>query len=231
MKIRLLGTGTSTGVPELACSCEVCTSCDARDSRLRTSAIVEVNGKNILIDCGPDFRTQMLRCSYKKIDALLLTHHHYDHIAGIDDLRPFCRSGAIDIYADEDTIEHVRGFFPYCFAENKYPGVANLEVHGRMPILGYRIGEFAYITDMSYITPEELDALKGVKLLVINALRFSKPHRTHQTVLEALRIVEFLKPERTFFTHIMHHIGLHAKIEKVLPEGVFLGYDNMEIEL
>lgn len=253
MKIRLLGTGTSTGVPELACSCEVCTSCDARDSRLRTSAIVEVNGKNILIDCGPDFRTQMLRCSYKKIDALLLTHHHYDHIAGIDDLRPFCRSGAIDIYADEDTIEHVRGFFPYCFAEKKYPGVANLEVHeiaagnildidgvqimpiqvfhGRMPILGYRIGEFAYITDMSYITPEELDALKGVKLLVINALRFSKPHRTHQTVLEALRIVEFLKPERTFFTHIMHHIGLHAKIEKVLPEGVFLGYDNMEIEL
>lgn len=253
MKIRLLGTGTSTGVPELGCACEVCTSTDVHDNRLRTSAFVEVDGKNILIDCGPDFRTQMLRCDYKSIDAVLLTHHHYDHIAGIDDLRPFCRSGAIDIYAESDTLTQVRNFFPYCFAENKYPGVPNIATseicakedfyisdiaikpirvfHGKLPILGFRIKNLAYITDMKYIDSAELEKLQGVELLVINALRFAKPHQTHQTVLDALRIIDIVKPRRTYFTHMMHHIGLHAKIEKCLPENVFLGYDNMVIEV
>lgn len=253
MKIKLLGTGTSTGVPELGCSCEVCSSTDPRDSRLRCSALLESDDTRILIDCGPDFRTQMLHEPFGKIDAVLLTHKHYDHVAGLDDLRPFCRRGDIPVYADADTQMQVRSVFPYCFAEKKYPGVPNLELrtvdvdipfvvsdiqieplriyHGRLPIVGYRFGRLAYITDMSSIEPSELEKLRGVEVLVMNALRFSKPHGSHQTVLEAMRIVDELKPQATYFTHMMHHIGLHAKISKCLPDGVFLGYDGLVIEI
>ena len=253
MRIKLLGTGTSTGVPELGCSCEVCTSNDMRDKRLRTSAIIECDDTRILIDCTPDFRQQMLPEPFRRIDAVLVTHHHYDHVAGLDDLRPYCRYGDIPIYAEPSTQQQIRNFMPYCFAEQKYPGTPNLELHnvalgkpfsignieiipirvyhGNLPIVGYRIGSFAYITDMSRMEPAELDALRGVDVLVINALRYSKPHRTHQTVLQALSVIKKLNPRRTYLTHIMHHMGLHAKIEKCLPAGVFLGYDGLEIIL
>lgn len=253
MRLTFLGTGTSTGVPEIGCKCEVCTSSDPRDARLRTSALLEKNGTTLLIDCGPDFRLQMLRADVKKIDALLMTHKHYDHLVGIDDLRPFTHSKELPIYADRETETQIRSFFPYCFGRVKYPGVANIRIcpidagnsfsvgsfevtplrvfHGMFPITAYRIDNMAYITDMSYIEPSELEKLKGIDVLVINALRFSKPHKTHQTVLEALRIVDYLKPRETYFTHLMHHIGLHAKIEKCLPPGVHFAYDGLVLDI
>ncbi len=253
MKLTFLGTGTSTGVPEIGCKCEVCISTDPRDSRLRCSALLEDGETTILIDCGPDFRMQMLRADVKKIDAVLMTHKHYDHLVGIDDLRPYTRSKELPIYADRETEMQIRSMFPYCFYKVKYPGVANISLnsidhsspfrvgnvdvlplrvyHGMFAITAYRFGKLAYITDMSYIEPGELEKLRGVEVLVINALRFSKPHKTHQTVLEALEIVNALKPREVYFTHMMHHIGLHAKIEKCLPTGVHLAYDGLEIEI
>lgn len=253
MKLTFLGTGTSTGVPEVGCKCEVCTSSDPRDARLRCSALLTHEGINILIDCGPDFRAQMLRADVARLDALILTHKHYDHTAGIDDLRPYTKLKAFPIFADDDTARQVRSMFPYCFYEVKYPGVPNIELrsiedmkpfsvggievvpirvfHGALPIVGYRFGKLAYITDMSSIEPMELEKLKGVEVLVINALRFSKPHRSHQTVLEALRVVDYLSPRETYFTHMMHHIGLHAKIEKCLPAGVHFAYDGLVVEV
>ena len=253
MKLTFLGTGTSTGVPELGCKCEVCTSADPRDARLRCSALLTAGDTNILIDCGPDFRAQMLRADVARLDALLLTHKHYDHTAGIDDLRPYSSFKTFPIYANDDTASQVRSMFPYCFCEVKYPGVPNIELrsiedmkpfsvggidivpirvfHGKLPIVGYRFGKLAYITDMSRIEPAELEKLKGVEVLVVNALRFAKPHPTHQTVLEALRIVNYLSPRETYFTHMMHHIGLHAKIEKCLPRNVHFAYDGLEVEM
>lgn len=253
MKLTFLGTGTSTGVPEVGCKCEVCTSRDPRDTRLRCSALLTHEGINILIDCGPDFRAQMLRADVARLDTLILTHKHYDHTAGIDDLRPYTKLKAFPIFADDDTARQVRSMFPYCFSEVKYPGVANIELrsiedmkpfsvggievvpirvfHGKLPIVGYRFGKLAYITDMSHIEPAEVEKLKGVEVLVVNALRFSKPHGSHQTVLEALRVVDYLSPCETYFTHMMHHIGLHAKIEKCLPQGVHFAYDGLEVEV
>ncbi|MBR3916989.1 MAG: MBL fold metallo-hydrolase [Bacteroidaceae bacterium] len=253
MKLTFLGTGTSTGVPEIGCKCEVCTSSDPRDSRLRTSALVEDGDTTLLIDCGPDFRVQMLRADVKKIDALLMTHKHYDHLVGIDDLRPYTRDKELPIYSDRETEIQIRSFFPYCFGRVKYPGVPNIRLntidynssfkinnievtpirvfHGMFPITAYRIGKLAYITDMSYIEPGELEKLKGVDVLVINALRFSKPHKTHQTVLEALPIIDYIKPKAAYFTHMMHHIGLHAKIEKCLPSNIHLAYDALVVEV
>ena len=253
MKLTFLGTGTSTGVPELGCKCEVCTSADPRDARLRCSALLTDGNTNILIDCGPDFRAQMLRANVTRLDALVLTHKHYDHTAGIDDLRPYTTLRSFPIYADDDTVQQVRSMFPYCFSEVKYPGVANIELHsiedmrpfsiggigveplrvlhGKLPIVAYRFGKLAYITDMSSIKPVELEKLKGVEVLVVNALRFSKPHLSHQTVLEALSFVDSISPRVAYFTHMMHHIGLHAKIEKCLPKNVFFAYDGLEIEI
>lgn len=253
MKLRILGSGTSTGVPEVGCTCPVCTSADPRDNRLRTSALLHADdGSVILIDCGPDFREQMLRTpSFEKIDGVLITHEHYDHVGGLDDLRPFCRFGEIPIYSDAYTAEHLKARMPYCFVEQKYPGVPRIYLqevqagnpfflhrteilplcvmHGRLPILGYRIGgRLGYITDMLTLPDESLQALMGVDVLVMNALRI-KAHPTHQCVEEALRVAGRIGAKETYLVHMSHHVGLHADISRSLPPTIRFAYDGLEI--
>ena len=253
MKLRILGSGTSTGVPEIGCKCEVCTSADPRDSRLRASSLLHTDDAVILIDCGPDFREQMLHAaSFEKIDGVLITHEHYDHVGGLDDLRPFCRFGEIPIYSDEYTATHLRARMPYCFLEHKYPGVPqiflqeveagktffinNTEItplqvmHGRLPILGYRIGKrMAYITDMLTMPEESYEQLHDLDVLVVNALRV-KPHPTHQSISVALETAKRIGARETYFIHMSHHAGLHVELEKQLPPDVHLTFDGMEIE-
>lgn len=253
MKLRILGSGTSTGVPEIGCKCEVCTSSDVRDNRLRASALLHTDDAVILIDCGPDFREQALRMStFEKIDGVLITHEHYDHVGGLDDLRPFCRFGEIPIFSDDYTATHLRARMPYCFLERKYPGVPQLTLqvvepenpfyinsteivpiqvmHGRLPILGYRIGKrIVYITDMLTMPEESYEQLHHLDVLVVNALRV-KPHPTHQSIAEALETAKRIGARETYFIHMSHHAGLHAELEKQLPPHVHLSYDGMELE-
>lgn len=253
MKITFLGTGTSCGVPVLGCGCRVCTSGDPRDRRLRCSAMVETDATRILIDCGPDFRQQMMDRPFRRIDGILLTHHHYDHVGGIDDLRPYCRFGDIAIYAGKATADSLRHTIPYCFVEERYPGVpgitlnqisphtaftiGDIEVmplqvmHGAMPILGYRLGDVAYITDMKTIGDGELRFLHGVKVLIVNALRFEKPHHSHQLVGDAVEFSRSVGAARTYLIHLNHHIGLHEEACRLLPEGVTLAYDGLKIDI
>ncbi len=253
MKVTFLGTGTSCGVPTIGCNCEVCTSKDPRDTRLRTSALVETESTRILIDCGPDFRQQVLPLPFRKIDGILLTHSHYDHVAGIDDVRPFCRFGDVDIYADSKTSDSLRHNIPYCFAKEKYPGVPDLRLHtiepheemtvgdikvmpirvmhGKLPILGYRFGRFAYITDMKTIEPQEMSSLAGVEVLAVNALRFEKPHHSHQLVPDAIEFARNVGAKRTLFIHANHDMGLHATIQKRLPDGFEMAYDGLVIDV
>jgi len=252
MKVKFLGTGTSTGVPEIGCQCTVCKSNDIKDRRLRASVLINTNGKRILIDCGPDFREQMLNEEFLPINGVLLTHEHYDHVSGIDDLRPFCRFGDVDLYANSTTYKALMERIPYCFTDNKYPGVPAINLnkidedkpfyiedieilpvtvmHYKLPILGYRIGNFAYLTDAKYIPQEEYAKLKNLDTLVINALRIGE-HISHQTLQEALENVKRIAPERAYFIHMSHQIGLHADVEKTLPPNVFLSYDGLEIEV
>lgn len=249
MKITILGSGTSTGVPEIGCRCGVCTSEDPKDNRLRTSVLVQTDGKNILLDAGPDFRQQMLN-RFMKLDAVLVSHEHYDHVGGLDDLRPFCRFGEVPIYADEYTATHLKMRMPYCFIDHKYPGVPDISlhvvdashsfyvddveiipiqvIHGKLPILGYRIGKMAYITDMLTMPDAEYEKLQGLDCLIINALRI-RPHNTHQTLEQALENAERINARNTYFIHMSHQIGLHEVIERQLPPTVHLTYDNMEI--
>ena len=218
MKITILGSGTSTGVPEIGCKCLVCTSSDPRDNRLRCSGLIETEGLRILIDCGPDFREQMIRLNdFKPLDGVLITHEHYDHVGGLDDLRPFCRFRDVPVYAEQYTAERLR---------QRIPRV----MHGKLPILGYRIGKMAWITDMLTMPGAEYDLLQGLDVLVMNALR-PQPHNTHQNLKEALDNAQRIGAGETYFIHMSHHMGLHADAERLLPPHVHFAYDGMRISL
>lgn len=254
MKIRILGTGTSTGVPQIGCTCSVCVSSDPKDTRLRTSAIIETEDARILLDCGPDFRTQMLSIPFDKIDGVLITHEHYDHVGGLDDLRPFCAFGEVPIYAEECVANGLRSRMPYCFVDHRYPGVPNISLqeiavgrpfhintteilplrvmHGRLPILGYRIGKVGYITDMLTMPEDSYEQLAGVDVLIMNALRtVLRPHPTHQNLEEALVAARRIRAKKTYLIHMSHDMGTHAKVEKELPENIHLAFDGQEIYL
>ena len=253
MKLRFLGTGTSTGNPEIGCRCEVCTSSDERDRRFRSSVLVETEGKRILIDCGPDFRMQMLKTLetdyFTDLDGVLLTHEHYDHVGGLDDLRAFCRNGALPVYAEDYVTEAIRSRLSYIFQKHKYPGIPNLTLipvknqpffisgieiipirlmHGNLPIFGYRIGNYAYLTDLKTIPEEEFEKLKNLDVLVINALRI-KEHIAHENLQQALDNIQKINPRRAYLTHLCHHFGLHSLMEQNLPENVFIAYDGLVI--
>ncbi len=254
MKITFLGTGTSTGVPRIGCQCEVCLSQDPRDNRLRCSALFQHNETNILLDCGPDFRYQMLRVGfYQPIHAVFITHEHYDHIGGIDDLRPFSYLQNVPLYADNFAATHLRQRLPYCLVQHQYPGIPQLQLHvmepgdtvmvgqvpvtairvmhGKLPILGYRVGDVAYITDMSVMPDESRPLLEGIRLLVVNALRH-EPHNTHQTLDEAIAFRRSLSGDfPTYFIHMSDQMGLHAVQETLLPMGFHFAYDGLILEV
>ncbi|MFR9650157.1 MAG: MBL fold metallo-hydrolase [Rikenellaceae bacterium] len=257
MKLIFLGTGTSQGIPTIGCRCEVCSSTDSRDKRLRTSALVEVDGTTIVIDAGPDFRAQMLREGVRKVDGILLTHEHKDHIGGIDDVRalnfvdyPTIRP--TNIYATHRTLECVRKDFDYAFGSQKYQGVPEIILHkinheedftindvsitpikgghsDRFEVTGYRFGDLAYLTDFKTIDDRETAKLSGVKTLIVNALRFT-PHHSHFNVDEALELIKRVAPERAYLTHISHDAGLYCDFAKKLPAGVIPAYDGLVIE-
>ena len=253
MKVILLGTGTSQGVPVIACECKVCKSLDFRDKRLRVSAYIEVGNHHIVIDTGPDFRQQMLRAGIRKVDAILFTHEHKDHIAGLDDIRAFNFKYNMDmpIYAHQRVANKIMKEYDYIFAENKYPGIPQVEVklidknpfligdlqvipievmHHKLPVLGFRIGDFTYITDAKSITDEEIEKIKGTKILIVNALR-KEVHISHFNLEEALALIEKVKPKKAYLIHCSHNMGLHKEVSKELPPSVALGYDGLEIFL
>ncbi len=259
MKLTFLGTGTSQGVPVIGCNCEVCRSIDKRDRRLRTSAMVETDDVRLVIDAGPDFRYQMLREGVTKIDGVLLTHEHKDHIGGLDDVRAFNfvdyphAIHVVDIYAAEHTIRTVRKDFDYAFGDNRYRGVPEIALHAideqrpfvvkgveiipivgrhseRFSVTGYRIGPLAYLTDFSSITDNEFAKLNGVEVMVVNALRWA-PHSSHMNVEQALQLIERSGAKRSFLTHLSHEIGLYDAAQKRMPEGVTIAYDRLNVTI
>lgn len=259
MKLTFLGTGTSQGVPVIGCRCAVCTSADPRDRRLRTSAMVETQGRRFVIDAGPDFRYQMLRTGVRHIDAILLTHEHKDHTGGLDDVRAFNfvdyppTIHRVDIYAAPQVATCVRKDFDYAFARDKYRGVPEMALHeidvshpfsaagvgivpvsghhsDRFEVTGYRIGPLGYLTDFKTIKEPEIEKLTGVDVLVVNALRFA-PHVSHFNVAEALALIGRVRPRQAYLTHLSHGIGLHVAAESELPQGVRLAYDGLTVAI
>ncbi|PWA09323.1 MBL fold metallo-hydrolase [Flavobacterium laiguense] len=254
MKVYFLGTGTSQGIPIIGSDHEVCKSADSKDKRLRVSVWVTWDNHSYVIDCGPDFRQQMLTSNCKKVDGILFTHEHADHTAGLDDIRPFnFRQGVMPIYAHKRVIENLKKRFDYIFeTKNRYPGapsVKTIEVendqpfligdkmafpvnvmHGDLQVFGYRIDDFAYLTDVKTIEEIEVDKLKNLKVLVVNALR-EELHDSHFNLQEALDFIALVKPQKAYITHISHILGFHEVVQKELPENVFLAYDNLEITI
>lgn len=253
MNITFLGTGTSQGVPVIACDCAVCTSTDPRDNRLRTSVLVETADKTVVIDSGPDFRFQMLRQRVKKLDAIVFTHEHKDHVAGLDDVRAYNyrQQKDMDVYATGDVQNAIIREFSYIFSPIKYPGIPRVNLieienkpfnigettwlpvevmHYKLPVLGFRIGDFTYITDAKTIEPDQLNKIRGSRVLVLNALQVG-PHISHFTLEEAIAVAREVKAERTYFTHISHLMGRHADVSRMLPKGIMLASDGLTIEL
>lgn len=252
MIVEFLGTGTSQGVPIIACKCSVCISVDPKDKRLRSSILVSYGGKSIAVDCGPDFRAQMLRANVESLDGILFTHAHRDHMAGLDDIRGFnfAMKRAIDIYCEPRVEAAIRREFFYAFEEPKYPGVPEMNMrnislepfsliglpvvpiqvyHHKLPVLGFRFKDFVYITDANRIEEAELEKIKGCKVLVLNALR-REPHISHFTLEEAVALVNYIKPEAAYFTHISHQLGTHTEVENELPGNIHLAYDGLTMQ-
>ncbi len=254
MKVYFLGTGTSQGIPVIGSNHPVCQSENPKDKRLRVSVWIKTENASIVIDCGPDFRQQMLSSKCDSLDAILFTHEHSDHTAGIDDIRPYnFKNGKIPIYAHARVIENLKRRFDYVFeTENRYPGAPSVEpievtnnvpfkvgtleiipinaIHANLQVFGYRIGDFAYLTDVKTIEAEEIEKIKGINVLVINALR-EESHHSHFSLQEALDFVTLVQPKKTYLTHISHLLGFHDLVEKNLPPNVFLAYDNLEISI
>lgn len=253
MEITILGSGTSQGIPVIGSDHPVSFSENPKDKRLRVSALVKHKGYNFVIDCGPDFRQQILSNPIERLDAILYTHEHSDHTVGLDDIRPFFfKQGDIPLYAHERVMQSLKKRFDYIFAsENKYPGAPSVKeniitnkafrifgipvlpinaMHNRVQVFGFRIENFAYLTDVKTIEPEEIKKLKGVEVLVVNALR-KEPHHSHLNLEEALELIEEVKPKQAYLTHISHHMGFHDEVQAELPENVFLAYDNLKIRL
>jgi phosphoribosyl 1,2-cyclic phosphate phosphodiesterase len=252
VKITFLGTGTSQGVPVIACDCKTCTSEDEHDKRLRTSLLLEADEASLLFDAGPDFRQQMLREHVSRLDAILLTHEHKDHIAGLDDVRAFNYKSqdAIDIYSEERVLKALKKEYSYVFAEFQYPGIPKMRLntiddqtftvrgipiipvrvfHYLLPVYGFRIGNFAYITDANYIPEESKEKLYGIKYLVINALRKEK-HISHFSLREAIDFIREISPKKAFITHISHQMGLHSEVSSELPPEITLAYDGLSFQ-
>jgi phosphoribosyl 1,2-cyclic phosphate phosphodiesterase len=254
MKITVLGSGTSQGVPVIACDCHVCTSSDTKDKRLRSSVLISIGEENYVIDSGPDFRQQMLVNKVKSLRGILFTHEHKDHVAGLDDIRPFNfkQQAPISVYASDRVEQAIKREFHYIFAEKKYPGIPEITLHKidlepftlfeniqiipievkhyLMPVLGFRINNFTYITDAKTIAEKEIEKIKGTEVLVINALRIES-HPAHFNLDEALQFIDIIKPKMAFLTHISHLFGTHKEIEQMLPKNVYVSYDGLQFDI
>jgi phosphoribosyl 1,2-cyclic phosphate phosphodiesterase len=253
MKITFLGSGTSQGVPIIACSCPICLSTNPKDKRLRSSVLIQVEDKNIVVDTGPDFRQQMLNCNIKHLDAILFTHAHRDHLAGLDDIRGFnyIMQKPLDVYCEDIVEAAIKKEFFYAFTEPKYPGVPEMNLHSitsqpfslfntqiepirvfhyKLPVLGFKVSNFVYITDANRIEDQEIEKVKGCDVLVLNALR-REHHISHFTLQEAIDMSKMIGAKQTYFTHISHQLGFHDNVENELPDNIHLAYDGLEIEL